>query len=66
MAVNILPKSRTVGQKKALLIGIEYEESGEVGSLEGPHKGVAELRKMLIGEFQHLDLCASCFTSYIF
>ena len=65
MAVNILPKSR-IGQKKALLIGIEYEESGEAGSLEGPHKGVAELRKMLIGEFQNLDLCTSRFTLYIF
>jgi len=49
MAVNIFP-TPLIGQKKALLIGIRYEESGEDGSLEGPHEGVAELRKMLIGE----------------
>ena len=65
MAVNIFPKS-PIGQKKALLIGIEYEESGEAGSLEGPHEGVAELRKMLIGEFHHFDLWTSRFTLYIF
>jgi hypothetical protein len=45
-----------IGHKKALLIGIEYEANEENGSLEGPHKGVAALRKMLIGEFQHSDL----------
>jgi hypothetical protein len=65
MAVNTFPKS-PIGQKKALLIGIKYEESGEAGLLEGPHEGVTALRKILIGEFQHLDFWTSRFTLYIF
>ncbi|KIM84461.1 hypothetical protein PILCRDRAFT_818025 [Piloderma croceum F 1598] len=54
MAVNTSPKSH-IGQKKALLIGIKYEESGEAGLLEGPHEGVAELRKMLIEQYGYAD-----------
>ena len=65
MAVRIFPTS-PIGQKKALLIGIKYEESGEAGLLEGPHEDVAELRKLLIGEFQHLDFWTSRFILYIF
>lgn len=45
--LNLYTKPRT-SQKKALLIGISYEESAENGTLQGPHNGVLELRELLI------------------
>ena len=45
-----------MSRKKALLIGIKYEENGENGSLAGPHKGVYELRSLLIGRLQRSGL----------
>ena len=50
MAVNLFPKSHK-HQKKALLIGISYEENQENGTLDGSHTGILELRMMLISEF---------------
>jgi hypothetical protein len=55
MALDLCLK-RPTSQKRALLIGISYEENEENGTLEGPHNGVWELRKMLIGEFHQSDL----------
>ncbi|KIM72545.1 hypothetical protein PILCRDRAFT_16037 [Piloderma croceum F 1598] len=42
-------------QKKALLIGISYEENEEDGTLEGPHTGILELRMMLIKQYGYAD-----------
>jgi hypothetical protein len=43
-------------QKKALLVGICYEENeATVPSLQGPHGGVLELKKVLIGMY-----CYTC------
>ena len=50
MAVNLFLKSHK-HQKKALLIGISYEENQENGTLDGSHTGILELRMMLISEF---------------
>ena len=41
---------RQVFQKKALLIGISYEENEENGTLDGSHTRILELRKMLISK----------------
>ena len=45
-----------MSHKKALLIGIKYEENEENGSLAGPHEGVDELRLLLIGKLQRSGL----------
>lgn len=37
-------------QKKALLVGICYEESDDTALL-GPHKGVLKLKRVLIGKY---------------
>jgi len=46
------PPIPAMSQKKALLIGIQYDDSEneENGALEGPHQGVMELKKLLVGE----------------
>ncbi|KIM86871.1 hypothetical protein PILCRDRAFT_815306 [Piloderma croceum F 1598] len=40
-----------MSQRKALLVGIKYEESDADGALEGPHNSVLELKKMLIDQY---------------
>jgi hypothetical protein len=54
MATNQIQKP-DMNHKKALLIGIRYEENGE-NALDGPHKGVYELRSLLIGRLQRSRL----------
>jgi hypothetical protein len=55
MATNQIRKPG-MSQKKALLIGIKYEENGENGTLAGPHEGVYGLRSLLISELQRPGL----------
>lgn len=41
------------GWKRALLVGINYEEVEGMDTLMGSHTSVDELKKMLIGEFNY-------------
>jgi hypothetical protein len=51
MTVDLLRK-----QKKALLVGISYEESEDTtGTLQGTHKGVLELKKVLIELYSYAE-----------
>ena len=37
-------------RKKALLVGICYEENEDTETLQGGHEGVFELKKVLVGK----------------
>jgi metacaspase-1 len=43
------------GRKKALLIGIRYDEDPNTETLTGPHQDVFLFRQLLIGECCHLS-----------
>lgn len=51
----VLSKFRR-GWKRALLVGINYEESEDMETLKGSHRSVEELKRLLIGVYHYDDM----------